>query len=119
LVGGQAVKVLRIATLHDRELVGNKSSNAGDPLLAVQHLELVLADLVEVDQPERISPVAYLLRTGFLLIEARSPTSRREREKWGTQTWATRQDVIPPTGRRSKLDHALGIGAVPGGKGGD
>jgi len=29
--------------------------NAGDALLAVEHLELVLRALVEVDQPERIA----------------------------------------------------------------
>ncbi len=41
LVGGQTVEVLRIAVIHDRELVGNESPNTGDALLAVQHLELV------------------------------------------------------------------------------
>ena len=54
LVGGQAVEVLRIAIIHDRELVRNEPSDTGDALLAVQHLELVLRDFVEVDQPERI-----------------------------------------------------------------
>ena len=54
LVGGQAVEVLRIAVIHDRELVRNEPSDTGDALLAVQHLELVLRDFVEVDQPERI-----------------------------------------------------------------
>ena len=54
LVGGQAVEILRIAVIHDRELVRNEPSDTGDPLLAVQHLELVLRDFVEIDQPERI-----------------------------------------------------------------
>ena len=54
LVGGQAVEVLRIAVIHDRELVRNEPSDTGDPLLAVQHLELVLRDFVEIDQSQRI-----------------------------------------------------------------
>src|SRR5688500_10753356 len=42
------------AIIHDRELVRNKSPGTRDALLAVQHLELVLAEFVEVDQAERV-----------------------------------------------------------------
>jgi len=55
LVGGKAVKVLWIAAIHDGELVRNEPSDARNPLLAVQYLELVLADFVEVDQAERVA----------------------------------------------------------------
>src|SRR5439155_23614017 len=54
LVSGQAIEVLWVAVIHDRELVGNKPSDTRDPLLAVQYLELVLCDFVEIDQPQRI-----------------------------------------------------------------
>src|SRR5436309_9557499 len=54
LVGGQAVEVLRVTVIHDRELVCNEPPDTGDPLLAVQYFELVVTDFVEVDQPERI-----------------------------------------------------------------
>ena len=54
LVGGQAVEIFRIAVIHDRELVRNEPSDTGDTLLAVQHLELVLRDFVEIDQSQRI-----------------------------------------------------------------
>lgn len=55
LLDGQAVEVLRIAAVHDRELVPNEPSDTCDPLLVFQDFELALADFVEVDQPERIS----------------------------------------------------------------
>jgi len=35
-----------------------------------------------------------VLCTEFLLLEAKIPTSRKEREKWGTLTWTTRPFTI-------------------------
>ena len=54
LVGRQAVEHLRVGSVHDGELVRDEPPDTGDALLAVEHLELVRSNRVEVDQPERI-----------------------------------------------------------------
>jgi hypothetical protein len=45
---------LRVAIVVDRKLIRDEPPDTGDALLAVEHLELVRRDLVEVDQPERV-----------------------------------------------------------------
>lgn len=54
-LAGRLPKFCGLPLAYDGKLVGDEAADAGDPLLAVEHLEHVRADLVEVDQSERVA----------------------------------------------------------------
>ncbi len=55
LILWKAIEGLGVAAIHDREFVCDEPPDARNALLAVQNLELIFGDLVEVNQPQRIA----------------------------------------------------------------
>src|SRR5690606_32208930 len=54
LILGQAIKVFRVAAVHNGELVGHKPANAGYTLLPIKDLKLSIGYLVKVNETKGV-----------------------------------------------------------------